>query len=114
MGFISEQRVPQTLCTIDGGGWLTRPTAMDDGGRRNLPIVGRLINDLFEQYDPEDLSRAWMVGRFKAMLTHLAAGSQDDYTLGLALRASATTWTYVATFYRNDEWVAKLDISGTL
>ncbi|MCA8162078.1 hypothetical protein [Burkholderia cepacia] len=103
------------LGPIGCSGWLTRPDEMDDEGRRNLPVVSRAIRELMEDYDEENPSRAWMAGRFRRVLSLLAAGSQDPYTMGpLVLHASATTWAYSATFYRNGEWVARLKIDGTL
>ncbi|AOZ05860.1 hypothetical protein [Cupriavidus malaysiensis] len=115
MGFIPELIDTQSPDHLDGAGWLTCPERMDDAGRRNLPTVSRLICELGEELDQEMPPRAWMAGRFQTVLKHLAAGSQDHYVMGpLVLRASATTWAYVAAFYRNGEWVAQLHVGGTL
>ncbi|MCW0163767.1 hypothetical protein OIV56_13630 [Burkholderia pseudomallei] len=96
-------------------GWTQQPANLDAAGQRNLPRVNRLIDDLFADLDPQALSRKGMAGRFRTVAQNLGAGSLDRYTAGpLVLRASATTWAYVATIQRNDEPVATLEVSGVL
>ncbi|WP_186083134.1 hypothetical protein [Burkholderia gladioli] len=96
-------------------GWTQQPANLDDAGQRNLPRVNRLIDDLFADLDPQALSRKWTAGRFQTVAQNLGAGSPDRYTAGpVVLRASATTWAYVATIHRNGEPVATLEVSGAL
>ncbi|MBB2981604.1 MULTISPECIES: hypothetical protein [Burkholderiaceae] len=96
-------------------GWTQHPINLDAAGQDNLPRVNRLIDDLFADLDPQAPSRKWMAGRFQTVAQNLGAGSPDRYTAGpVVLRASATTWAYVATVHRNDEPVATLKVSGVL
>lgn len=95
--------------------WTTSSVGLDHAAEDNLPIVNRLVDELFSGLgDSGAPSRKLMAGRFKTVAKHIGAGSRCRITFDMVLRASATTWAYKATFSSDCIEFAELEISGVL
>ncbi|PRE81326.1 hypothetical protein [Burkholderia gladioli] len=95
--------------------WTISNVGLDQAAEDNLPIVNRMIDDLFRGLgDSGAPPRKQMAGRFKTVAKHIGAGSRCCITFDMVLRASATTWAYKATFSSGCIEFAELEISGVL
>ena len=95
--------------------WTVSNVGLDQAAEDNLPIVSRLVDELFSGLgDSGAPPRKLMAGRFKTVAKHIGAGSHCRITFDMVLRASATTWAYKATFSSDCIEFAELEISGVL
>ena len=95
--------------------WTTSTVGLDQAAEDNLPIVNRLVDELFSGLgDSGAPPRKLMAGRFKTVAKHIGAGSRCRITFDMVLRASATTWAYKATFSSGCIAFAELEICGVL
>ncbi|MBJ9659101.1 hypothetical protein [Burkholderia gladioli] len=95
--------------------WTISNVGLDQAAEDNLPIVNRMIDDLFRGLgDSGAPPRKLMAGRFMTVAKHIGAGSRCCITFDMVLRASATTWAYKATFSSGCIEFAELEISGVL